>query len=224
MRGVILRSLGAWRSKRGILGVIAIGAVSSVGWIALLVAMQGMASKTWTNVKPIGEWVADVPTGTSSPRMHEVRSSFGMSDERQVSAAWIRDDTGKLLRIEDVSVRRTMLGWPIPALRMVTIDQSQTHSPRGDSSITRFRHEGWGVRWTAGTTEMCLPGEPVWSGLLLNVAVPSLFRIGAVMAAGMVRAVFRTRNRVCVDCGYDLTGITASTCPECGGGQLSSMS
>ncbi|MBL9148579.1 MAG: hypothetical protein JNM94_07785 [Phycisphaerae bacterium] len=99
-------------------------------------------------------------------------------------------------------------------------------NPRTIIAVTSDVLRSTGLLWFgsddgSGTLESAtfvLPYQPIWSGLLLNVAawcVPGAFMVFAWKGLGAVRAYHRRRRQGrCSRCGYILHG--APRCPECG--------
>jgi hypothetical protein len=83
----------------------------------------------------------------------------------------------------------------------------------------------WGFAVQKGTYPLLgLTTNPAGMGSMeiSAVIVPWWFFVAAtsVLPAVRLRAIWRRLRRIrrglCTDCGYDLTGNTSGTCPECG--------
>jgi len=64
-----------------------------------------------------------------------------------------------------------------------------------------------------------LPYRPAWRGLAIDTV---LYLLVGWMLLAIPRFVMRRRRRKtnrCIACGYDLTGVLTSVCPECGFGR-----
>ena len=64
---------------------------------------------------------------------------------------------------------------------------------------------------TFGMSEANGAGVPFWSIAALAVIYPS-----AALAVGPLRRRRRRKRNQCVQCGYNLRGLTERRCPECG--------
>lgn len=64
--------------------------------------------------------------------------------------------------------------------------------------------------------ERRLPIDPIWPGLLLNSSLYAAIAYGVTFGAVQGRRLVRRRRGRCPMCAYDLAGITADVCPECG--------
>jgi hypothetical protein len=61
-----------------------------------------------------------------------------------------------------------------------------------------------------------LPLHPYWPGLLANTLFYALLFATLHQLAAYARRARRRRRNRCTACGYDLQGLNAPTCPECG--------
>lgn len=112
----------------------------------------------------------------------------------------------------------TRFGWPMRCLRYWNDGVYGWGSFGFAAGSTPQRVVG-GVTITPGKgpfDRKVLPYEPIPLGLLVNTLVMGgfVFCFGA-MRRWAVRQERRIRGR-CEKCGYDLTGVVASVCPECG--------
>jgi hypothetical protein len=73
---------------------------------------------------------------------------------------------------------------------------------------------GW-IQVNIGQRQESLPYQPMWSGAIGNA---TFFGSVWLMILLAVRRIFRRRHRsgMCVQCGYDLRGLSGDRCPECG--------
>jgi hypothetical protein len=61
------------------------------------------------------------------------------------------------------------------------------------------------------------PIVPIWPGFMINVIVYCLGLCAIQGGARVVRARLRSRNGRCVNCGYEVSSLSAGdVCPECG--------
>ena len=123
----------------------------------------------------------------------------------------------------DVKYRGTLTtGWPFPSLRATEWGLVVTETPwqmeQVDASIWRR-----GISLTRSqeplsydTKQRLLPLHPVLQGFVID----TLFYAGLLGAVRLAQTAllraFRRRRGLCISCGYDLAGITAVVCPECG--------
>jgi hypothetical protein len=70
---------------------------------------------------------------------------------------------------------------------------------------------------TSNVRAICL--RPLWPGLVLNVIICGSLCFIVHRAIRSVRAVWRRWNVRCPICGYNLRGLQAAGCPECGWGR-----
>ncbi|MCA9290754.1 MAG: hypothetical protein KDA25_06475 [Phycisphaerales bacterium] len=63
---------------------------------------------------------------------------------------------------------------------------------------------------------IALPLRPIWSGFAVNTVVHAAAIGVLVLLGSRVRRVMRRRVGLCVHCAYDLRGLAAGACPECG--------
>jgi len=115
----------------------------------------------------------------------------------------------------------TQYGWPMRCLRYWNDGVYGWGSFGFAAGSTPQRVVG-GVTITPGKgpfDRKVLPYEPIPLGLLVDTLVMG----GLVFCFGAMRRwALRKRRRIrghCEKCGYDLTGVAASVCPECGAGR-----
>jgi hypothetical protein len=70
---------------------------------------------------------------------------------------------------------------------------------------------------TRGYTFRALPYHIHWPGLITNTALFAILWFMLLFIPGAARRTLRQRRGRCLACGYDLRGLTADRCPECGG-------
>jgi hypothetical protein len=61
-----------------------------------------------------------------------------------------------------------------------------------------------------------LPYLPYWPGLLTNTLFYALLFAALHQLTAYARRARRRRRNRCAACGYDLSGLDATPCPECG--------
>lgn len=116
------------------------------------------------------------------------------------------------------------VGWPARAFESsVRFASSSASPPYWAAEVTSGVAVGDPSSfWSAapGTDPMltlrqwALPTRPIFSGLLVNIAVWGVFAVAVRLAAGSMLALIRSRRGRCLRCGHLLGG--ASVCPECG--------
>ena len=70
--------------------------------------------------------------------------------------------------------------------------------------------------WWAGDGRFRLPYGVLFAGFLLDTAFYGAAPLGLGLGVGCWRRRSRRRRGRCVACGYDLAGVGAGVCPECG--------
>lgn len=158
----------------------------------------------------------------SSDYSVEQRPGIDLSDWGTVqevrSPAWVFDAVGKGY----TSASRSELGWPLrfaraetamePVVTEYVIDETTPFISMGSEVLARQT----GLVWVG---RVPFASHPLFPGFLLLVAalyglllaIESALRIPVRM-----RSRRRRRRDYCVVCGYDLAGIDAAVCPECG--------
>lgn len=91
------------------------------------------------------------------------------------------------------------------------------HDKGLSSGVTSFVSERGLLRFSRGGWDG-LPASPLWGGLAVNTAVYGAAWYPLLALPGLVLARLRRRKGKCGACGYDMRGLAASTCPECGKG------
>lgn len=108
---------------------------------------------------------------------------------------WLNDPR----QVEFIRGRMVRIAWP-------------TRNPAAKSHLRDTIVSSWA---TEESIDVYILGSsfPHWL-LLLVLSVPALFGTRSYRRAW--RAYRRRRRGLCEACGYNLTGLTSSTCPECG--------
>jgi len=112
-------------------------------------------------------------------------------------------------------------GWPLLCLRCVVEGDGYFNQPLGMTSTGAL--EGWlpMSRLKAGRLDVTrLPARPMWFRLAVNSIVWLL-----VLCAPRLRVIpmghWRRHRSRCPRCGYDLSHVPSTVCPECGQGVAS---
>lgn len=150
-------------------------------------------------------------------------------NESRTDYVWIEpmDAISHTLPREDAwSISRA--GWPLPALACTNHDEAvistgpifiplapggtDRERPRGiEHGIPLPSHRGsFAGGWRA------LPFEPLWPGLLTDIAFYGVLWLIAFNLPAFVRARTRRARGRCPRCAYDLQRNLAAGCPECG--------
>lgn len=70
--------------------------------------------------------------------------------------------------------------------------------------------------WLATDGEWRIATAPIWLGLLANCVFWSALAAFPIFVPRCMSRQLRQRRGCCIACGYDLTGVTDRSCPECG--------
>jgi len=104
-------------------------------------------------------------------------------------------------------------GWPAPCLRW----RNGIRAVDSTLGLVRRSTEGvWILHKGAKESPLKLAIDPLWPGLIANTAFYGILFVGG---ASLIRTIRRRRRLArgrCVECGYDLAGVTLPACPECG--------
>lgn len=98
-------------------------------------------------------------------------------------------------------------GWPLRALRGELVNSSirlDNSTPAESRSLIRVG------------PEKVIPFRPLILGFAGDLVLYSTAWASLLFAPGWIRSAARRRRGACVQCGYELSGITGP-CPECGG-------
>jgi hypothetical protein len=109
-------------------------------------------------------------------------------------------------------------GWPMAAASSCALglmSQNATAAYRIDRGVPLAQDTTLGSRNSLADLEM-VPWRPVWSGLIVDVAFYGSLWWCVLLAHRTVAARRRLRKGACPACGYDMTGLEARVCPECG--------
>lgn len=106
-------------------------------------------------------------------------------------------------------------GWPWRALRT---------ERRFDLGNINISHRQWSAAFLIvregslfePLSARVVPYGVHWPGLIANTAVWTLAWFAALMTITFARRFNRLRTNRCLECGYDLRGISTEVCPECG--------
>lgn len=128
---------------------------------------------------------------------------------------------------------RTQVGMPFRSLQrtayLVRLPQNRTmpggvaddlsSEPPELSFVSGIRiPKGWNaLHFTPYAPEFnLLPIMPIWPGFAINTLIFALVPALLWLPLGPLKRARRRRRGRCVSCGYDLSGITGKSCPECG--------
>jgi hypothetical protein len=147
-----------------------------------------------------------VPAGSNLELHQEYLPSWSIAAPHQ--GDWRRDTSQANANL---IAQELAFGWPWPT--MVARVMGTTMQRMNDKPVDGIRVEA--PPGTRSVFPMLLPTQPVWPGFLASTLVLSLPISGPVIFALLRRRWRRLEGR-CVDCGYDLRGLTERICPECG--------
>ncbi len=125
--------------------------------------------------------------------------------------------TVAIARYEQSLKDRSLSGGPPPVLRPGTLGY---YFDRMGFYVTSFAEWAYvpykdavGECWCAkAITHYAGFGAPAWFVLIVLAVYPG----GVLLRIVADRGRFRSRDGLCVACGYDLRGNTSGVCPECG--------
>ncbi len=105
-------------------------------------------------------------------------------------------------------------GWPFVAV----VERRCDGSVWSNGRIAPVRGADLSIRWDVSPTgsERVLALMPAWPGFLVDVVCFAVPWVLAVLMVSEVRRRTRVRAGRCVECRYDLKGLKAGVCPECG--------
>ena len=116
-------------------------------------------------------------------------------------------------------------GWPMVALRWTVVVEGATLVATGiqlgpGPFIKHDRDFGTSIVNIPQASRVVLPIEPIWGGLIADIAFWSVGPWFAIAGAMRCRAIYRRRQGRCERCGYPIDVARPSSkspCPECGG-------
>jgi hypothetical protein len=142
-----------------------------------------------------------------APRNAEFGSNLFMLGEfRQTSPGCARVQLHDMMRQLPPGMRITLAGWPRPALTC-----SDVTRPRGGGA-----RSAWPVNIGRTPRPEHLPLRPLWSGMLINMALYACTIAAVWIFVHAARRALRARLRRCLACGYDRRASASPACPECG--------
>jgi len=167
-------------------------------------------------------WPEGVPDWWSPPTQATLeRSVFGTIEMTERIGA-----PGDPSRLSAIRIRS---GFPFRSASCMWCSYSGPRRSLGDPKIVQGVHRPAAFEsiWVRGI-EMNrayapMPLKPILSGLFGNLVVWTIVFLLAWFAAclgvqRLTRRWRRARGNQCIGCGYDLTGLAAGVCPECGRG------
>jgi hypothetical protein len=140
---------------------------------------------------------------------------FGRRIERETPPSWVSVPDA---RAGEGYVETAAYGWPLRVVRcrgaFLSVAGDSSSFKRGASDgLGNFDNPwvaspAWGIAW-----------KPIWPNLLASAALYGTVMWMSVAMVGAVRRVLRRQRGSCAACGYDLRGLGAGMCPECGAAQ-----
>jgi hypothetical protein len=114
----------------------------------------------------------------------------------------------------------TAFGWPARCLwhQVLTSYDAATGSTVADELVGGVLLRGRPSGVVTGF--VALPLRPIGAGLAINAVFYALVLAGLIYGPGRVRRARRRRGGRCIECGYELRGLTEPGCPECGAGRV----
>ncbi|MCP3903067.1 MAG: hypothetical protein GY715_05465 [Planctomycetes bacterium] len=107
------------------------------------------------------------------------------------------------------------VGWPAHSMRArVDVDRSSGAEIVDVQGALSLPGPASNAYWTS--VPRVLPLIPIWSGLAFNTLVFATAWLLVLLVPRQVRRLVRRRFGHCPPCGYDLNGVFAPGCPECG--------
>ena len=163
---------------------------------------------------PRDEWVAyDVFLGDMDRVRHE---AIEWLSKRRAFPAWAQIPAADSLYTSGLGADvQQACGWPLPALRC---EWKGSRAPRPQPPSV-----SGGIPLAAVNTAdprdglRALPYRPIPLGLAADSLLFALVWSGILVAPRAIRRAIRRRHGQCLECGYDLSGVSGK-CPECGHG------
>ena len=109
-------------------------------------------------------------------------------------------------------------GWPMAAASSLALGvlNPQAAAPyRFEYGVLFGEDNTRGARNSLADLQM-VPWRPIWPGLLVDIAFYGAVWWCLLLIPTSIAARRRRRKGACPACGYDLTGLEAGVCPECG--------
>lgn len=180
-------------------------------------------------------WMISVRRGTGWLQIDaQVTRNDGLDSRYQIidrtlrAPAWSKPATALSGDLDSYSNGQPSLSWTDvasgwPMLSMRFRERTTTTIPTGVGP-RRVRktvtvQNGHTIRDGLGISNI-LPLRPVWPGFVVDVLVfsipPYLLLVFVGGGIAMRRRSRRRRSGLCIACGYDLSGMDGSRCPECG--------
>ncbi len=168
-------------------------------------------------------------TGYSSLGLHPYRAmthpAYYFERRIDVAPRWTagwRDNLPTITHF--IHVNRA--GWPFKCLRGSAVTADYPDEPY---SATRVR-EGLRVpNWTKRSANphhslILLPTSALCPAMLIDALFYAALWLAAITVVPTTRRLRRRQRGLCPACGYDLHGLSAARCPECGGATIPSSS
>lgn len=210
-----------------LLALLGVSTSLGVAWFIGGVQPEWSASvkRDWVQV---GRWTA----ATRSGRGLRVTEGFGypstvQDQERPPSGGSI---FSRPPQTTDGQATELDIGWPFFAWRAAWRTHPSGYGQVGGGDLeggllieaSNVQLTSTSILLPASSTQSVtrlLPLRPIWPGVVFDSAVWSaawLFVTALLLLPGLVRLRLRLRRNRCTMCGYDLRGIEAPICSECG--------
>lgn len=224
-----MRILPLLRLARCAVGYVAFGAVISTVIAVVIIVASARPERCNVGVHSIGRHVFYVETFRALGRTRVVSCGIGTLDSEHEAASIVRRMSKPLvgpiarqgwwqrravsLLDSEPAALHDAVGWPLHVVegQLVGPFRSNTYQlTRGCIVLEAGRSLGAASEWRL------IPFRPLWLNLLASSCLygTPIF-IVAILVRGCRRRCRHSYGR-CVQCGYDIKGLSVARCPECG--------
>lgn len=185
--------MSPWLRRAVVLVILGVFLSLVAAWARAAVPLQGGLML----IPPIQprEWPRPAPNGWGEPSRLTIHTHVGA-----VHHVYTGDAVQGNRLLENMDVYA--FGWPLECVEATTVYGG-----------ARFASQTYGALQIG---PISLPVRPIWPGLIANALVYACAIAGVRYGVPALRRRWRGRRGQCLACGYDLQGVEATGCPECG--------